>query len=125
MFADALVCVGPAVLPPADTTLTSLKDASYDKYLSCLKLPTKIMDAIWKLAEKATKVGCDSGSPIACAMKERKYYSQIQEQFTALLSTRASTTSPSMRTRRTPTSTSRWWHRGWRYRRTRSTVRAR
>jgi hypothetical protein len=84
VFSRVLTVEIPGDLPAPDAALTSLKDASYQEYESW-KQASRIMNGVWKLAERALKGGCKAGNPTACALKYGNYFSSIQQQFDGLL----------------------------------------
>lgn len=88
LFPGAITVALPEVLPLANAAITAMKTDALIEYVTWLAT-RYAMNKMFDLADKAIKLQCDLGSPIACAMKELDYFDGIKEDFLALLLSQA------------------------------------
>ncbi len=84
LFADAITVELPEVLPLADNGINALKDEARQEYYSWMATRFA-MKGLFKLADRAIKVQCETGSVVGCAMKKIDYFGGIKERFLGLL----------------------------------------
>ncbi|HEX5620850.1 MAG TPA: Calx-beta domain-containing protein [Solirubrobacteraceae bacterium] len=84
IFPGAVTVEMPDLIPVADDGIGKIKDEAREEYISWLAT-RYAMQGLFKLADKALKTECKTGSPTACASKQLFAASKIKERFLQLL----------------------------------------